>query len=226
MGSVSHQTGRWVLDSVQEGISSLRYEPDTTFTADQVGPEEVLVEVHAASLNYRELAICRVSWRFLICATQSLTYDLSLIREKGQSIECYSSPGYSGRDPWLRWRGRGARSRLGSITVLAVAAPRRESCDTHDPPHRGQQFTQPRRCLCRSRPEAQRDTVPTGYPPPERSRPHAKTHEFRRGRYTDMLGTNCLERINGHAGKRSQRGRLDSGSGYRRRQCGSSASKS
>lgn len=61
MGSVSTQTGRWLLDSAQEGISSLRYEPDATFTADQLGPEEVLVEVHAASLNYRELAICRVS---------------------------------------------------------------------------------------------------------------------------------------------------------------------
>lgn len=61
MGSISQKTGRWVLDSAQEGISSLRYEPDATFTAGQVGPEEVLVEIHAASLNYRELAICRVS---------------------------------------------------------------------------------------------------------------------------------------------------------------------
>lgn len=60
MGSVSLQTGRWVLDSAQEGISSLHYKADATFTADQVGPEEVLVEIHAASLNYRELAICRV----------------------------------------------------------------------------------------------------------------------------------------------------------------------
>jgi len=63
MGSISQHTGRWVLDSAQEGISSLRYEPDATFTADQLGPEEVLVEIHAASLNYRELAICRVSRR-------------------------------------------------------------------------------------------------------------------------------------------------------------------
>lgn len=81
MGSVSQQTGRWVLDSAQEGISSLRYEPDTTFTAEQLGPEEVLVEIHAASLNYRELAICRVSRRLhtCICATQSFTKNLSLI---------------------------------------------------------------------------------------------------------------------------------------------------
>ncbi|KAK7705313.1 hypothetical protein SLS64_008150 [Diaporthe eres] len=59
MGSTSQQTGRWVLDSAQQGISSLRYDPGASFTADQVGPEEVLVEIHAASLNYRELAICR-----------------------------------------------------------------------------------------------------------------------------------------------------------------------
>lgn len=61
MGSMSQQTGRWVLDSAQDGISSLHYKPDATFMADQVGPEEVLVQIHAASLNYRELAICRVS---------------------------------------------------------------------------------------------------------------------------------------------------------------------
>ncbi|POS70233.1 alcohol dehydrogenase [Diaporthe helianthi] len=59
MANISQQTGRWILDSAQEGISSLHYEPGATFTADQVGPEEVLVEIHAASLNYRELAICR-----------------------------------------------------------------------------------------------------------------------------------------------------------------------
>ncbi|KAI3395502.1 hypothetical protein diail_1288 [Diaporthe ilicicola] len=59
MGGKPLPTGRWVLDSAQEGISSLRYEQDATFTADQVGPEEVLVEIRAASLNYREIAICR-----------------------------------------------------------------------------------------------------------------------------------------------------------------------
>lgn len=63
MSSVSLPTGRWVLGSAQEGISSLRYEPDATFTADQIGPEEVLVEIRAASLNQRELAICMASQR-------------------------------------------------------------------------------------------------------------------------------------------------------------------
>lgn len=52
--------GRWVLDSAQEGISSLRYEASATCEADQVGPDEVLVEIYAASLNYREIAIAKV----------------------------------------------------------------------------------------------------------------------------------------------------------------------
>ncbi|KAL1867688.1 hypothetical protein Daus18300_006244 [Diaporthe australafricana] len=42
MGSVSLPTGRWVLDSAQEGISSLRYEPDATFTANQGNPSSAI----------------------------------------------------------------------------------------------------------------------------------------------------------------------------------------
>ncbi|KUI55446.1 hypothetical protein VP1G_02779 [Cytospora mali] len=59
MGSNVSPKGRWVLDSAQEGISSLRYEDSSTFEEAQVAPEEVLVEIHAASLNYREIAICK-----------------------------------------------------------------------------------------------------------------------------------------------------------------------
>ncbi|ROV93911.1 hypothetical protein VSDG_06285 [Cytospora chrysosperma] len=51
--------GRWVLDSAQEGTSSLRYEDSLTFEATQMAPDEVLVDIHAASLNYREIAIAK-----------------------------------------------------------------------------------------------------------------------------------------------------------------------
>lgn len=62
MGNDASPSGRWVLDSAQEGISSLRYEASATWEAVQVAPEEVLVEIHAASLNYREIAICKVKY--------------------------------------------------------------------------------------------------------------------------------------------------------------------
>lgn len=51
-------TGRWVLDSKQKGISSLHY--DAAATAPELGPQQVLVRMRAASLNYRDLAIARV----------------------------------------------------------------------------------------------------------------------------------------------------------------------
>lgn len=61
MGSTATPPGRWVLDSAQEGISSLRFDTSATYEADQLAPEDVLVDIHAASLNYREIAICKVS---------------------------------------------------------------------------------------------------------------------------------------------------------------------
>lgn len=60
MGSNTLPRGRWVLDKAQEGISSLRYEASATYEADKIAPDEVLVDIHAASLNYREIAICKV----------------------------------------------------------------------------------------------------------------------------------------------------------------------
>lgn len=60
MASNISPKGRWVLDSAQEGISSLRYEDSLTFEATQIAPDEVLVDIHAASLNYREIAIAKV----------------------------------------------------------------------------------------------------------------------------------------------------------------------
>jgi NADPH:quinone reductase-like Zn-dependent oxidoreductase len=49
---------QWVLNS-QEGFeTSLEYQVNVPVpTGDELGPHEVLVEIHAASLNYREIMI-------------------------------------------------------------------------------------------------------------------------------------------------------------------------
>lgn len=50
-----------MLDSAQAGLSSLHYDASKPSpTAAELGPEDVLVEMRAASLNYRDLAIARV----------------------------------------------------------------------------------------------------------------------------------------------------------------------
>lgn len=49
----------WVLDEAQQGLSSLRFESSATSTEDALGPGEVLVELHAAALNSRDLAIAK-----------------------------------------------------------------------------------------------------------------------------------------------------------------------
>lgn len=49
---------QWILNS-QEGFeASLEYQENVLVpTADELGPDEVLVEIHAASLNYREIML-------------------------------------------------------------------------------------------------------------------------------------------------------------------------
>lgn len=49
---------QWILNS-QEGFeTSLEYQEGVHEpTADEIGPNEVLVEIRAASLNYREILI-------------------------------------------------------------------------------------------------------------------------------------------------------------------------
>ncbi|RWA07904.1 hypothetical protein EKO27_g7210 [Xylaria grammica] len=49
-------TGQWTLPS-QTGLAALRYDPNGTKSEQDLGPDDVLVEVHAASLNYRDLAV-------------------------------------------------------------------------------------------------------------------------------------------------------------------------
>jgi hypothetical protein len=65
--------GRWVLDEAQLGLASLHYDASAPATAAaDLGPEDVLVEMHAASLNYRDLVIARV------CITRLIFLSLSL----------------------------------------------------------------------------------------------------------------------------------------------------
>ncbi|KAI1340452.1 NAD(P)-binding protein [Xylariaceae sp. FL0016] len=53
-------SGSWILVS-QNGLDSLEFDPKATVTEEDLGPEDVLVDLFAASLNYRELATAKVS---------------------------------------------------------------------------------------------------------------------------------------------------------------------
>ena len=55
------KTARWVLKGTN-GLSSLAYEAEADVPS--IGPEEVLVELKAASLNYRDLVITKVRLRY------------------------------------------------------------------------------------------------------------------------------------------------------------------
>ncbi|KAH9906443.1 NAD(P)-binding protein [Xylariomycetidae sp. FL2044] len=57
----SDENGCWTL-SGQDGLTSLKYEPAASSAGDgNLGPEDVLVELHAASLNYRDLIIAKAN---------------------------------------------------------------------------------------------------------------------------------------------------------------------
>ncbi|KAI0866796.1 hypothetical protein F4860DRAFT_3534 [Xylaria cubensis] len=49
-------TGQWTLPS-QDGYDALQYDPNATKSKQDLGPDDVLVELHAASLNYRDIAV-------------------------------------------------------------------------------------------------------------------------------------------------------------------------
>lgn len=130
--------GRWVLNSAQEGTSSLRYEDSLTFEATQMAPDEVLVDIHAASLNYREIAIAKVYTyihpHMYIQAAFIINPELTSI--KGQPDQRHPSPGNARRDPRIRWGRRRRRSRFGCVPAILLAEARREGGDTHVPTHR------------------------------------------------------------------------------------------
>ncbi|TRX94882.1 hypothetical protein FHL15_004343 [Xylaria flabelliformis] len=49
-------TGQWTLPS-QDGYDALLYDPNATKSEQDLDPDDVLVELHAASLNYRDIAV-------------------------------------------------------------------------------------------------------------------------------------------------------------------------
>ncbi|KAI0481652.1 hypothetical protein F4859DRAFT_529406 [Xylaria cf. heliscus] len=52
----TQSTGQWTLLS-QNGLDALQYDPNGTKSEQDLGPDDVLVELHAASLNYRDLVV-------------------------------------------------------------------------------------------------------------------------------------------------------------------------
>ncbi|KAI8947173.1 NAD(P)-binding protein [Xylaria longipes] len=52
----TQSTGQWTLPS-QNGLNALQYDSNGTKSEQGLGPDCVLVELHAASLNYRDLAV-------------------------------------------------------------------------------------------------------------------------------------------------------------------------
>ncbi|KAI1122896.1 NAD(P)-binding protein [Nemania abortiva] len=51
-------TGQWTLAS-QNGLDGLHYDANSTKSEQDLGPNDVLVELHAASLNYRDLMVTK-----------------------------------------------------------------------------------------------------------------------------------------------------------------------
>ncbi|KAJ8124739.1 hypothetical protein O1611_g8901 [Lasiodiplodia mahajangana] len=53
-------TGQWTLAS-QDGLEALHYDANGTKSEQDLGPGDVLVELRAASLNYRDLVVTQGS---------------------------------------------------------------------------------------------------------------------------------------------------------------------
>ena len=60
MGSIPVK--RWIINSQKEDLSGLQYTDATLDTS--LGPDDVLVEMRAGSINYRDLLIGRVTALF------------------------------------------------------------------------------------------------------------------------------------------------------------------
>lgn len=69
----TQSTGQWTLAS-QDGLDALQYDPTGTKSAEDLGPDDVLVELHAASLNYRDLAVTQVRAFVFIVLTHCSLY--------------------------------------------------------------------------------------------------------------------------------------------------------
>lgn len=100
MGSHSIHTARWVLPS-QNGIDSLRYEDSVSIP--NLMDDEVLVEMHAASINYRDLVITKVSQIFHL---------KSGIKNSNKSIEHRNLSAFAISNPRLGWLRQSSPYRL------------------------------------------------------------------------------------------------------------------
>jgi hypothetical protein len=67
----TESTGYWTLPS-QNGLDSLQYDANGAKSEQDLGPNDVLVELRAASLNYRDLVTTDVRRKVM---KHSLTMD-------------------------------------------------------------------------------------------------------------------------------------------------------
>lgn len=217
MASAKAPAGAWKLDGAQEGLSSLKYEPAFSARAEHLGPEDVLVDFYAASLNYRDIAITKVLSFSVHCNTaehQSSDADHST---EGKSTRHHPPPRPPGRHPRLRRRGRRRRRRIrggiGRRGVAAVAPSRRAGRDAHGGAEGRRPHARYGRGVRRPRPGARRDAVPEGRAPPLLRRAHAIGADVRRGGDADVLGPDGVECARGPAGPGGQEGGLGARSG-------------
>ncbi|KAK8117483.1 Zinc-type alcohol dehydrogenase-like protein [Apiospora kogelbergensis] len=130
MGSAFETSGRWVLDSAQEGLSSLRFDAAAAPSV-QLGPEEVLVRMHAASLNYRDLVIARVGRQndgsgVILAVGSSVPSNLNLhpdarvVTHMTPHLGDDELPGFEGISGGLGQQAQGTLCRLGVFHYSAL----------------------------------------------------------------------------------------------------------
>jgi hypothetical protein len=94
----TQSTGQWTLQS-QNGLDSLQYDVYGTKSEQSLGPDEVLVELRAASLNYRDLVLTKVCHELILII--ACVYTLILNR-LGHGWQSDATPDPPVADPGLR----------------------------------------------------------------------------------------------------------------------------
>jgi NADPH:quinone reductase-like Zn-dependent oxidoreductase len=84
LGGIVSAEGRWVVDPSSTGLSSLQYQHSPPLEDADLGPEDVLVDIYAASLNYRDIFVVKV--RFNRCRSFLDWELLTHVRQKGLAI--------------------------------------------------------------------------------------------------------------------------------------------
>lgn len=132
MASATTPAGAWKLDSAQEGLSSLKYEPSFSAQAEHLGPEDVLVDLYAASLNYRDIAITKgkASGTIPLPAHPDVipgSDGAGVVVAVGSALR---APAANGAQPWLR---PGARVVMHMVKEVARGADDDDDDDHHMP---------------------------------------------------------------------------------------------